>query len=105
MGEQRKSHTAGVDSLAVSADAACIVSCSGYDWAGRASAPRREPWRRRSARNSPSIVLLTAQDGSGITRLSTLVTGVRDGWLFDESRRILWVCLDTGGPVWMPLVE
>jgi WD40 repeat protein len=51
-------------------------------------------------------ILLTSQEGGGATRVGTLDSPIEfDRWVFDQSRRVLWIGLRKGGPVRIALVE
>jgi hypothetical protein len=50
-------------------------------------------------------ILLMPQDGGSATCLSTLDTSGKSCWVSDESQRVLWVGLPTGGPVRIAVVE
>jgi hypothetical protein len=48
--------------------------------------------------------MMTPHEGGSATRLGTLDTPA-NCWIFDESRRILWVGFAMGGPVRITLVK
>jgi hypothetical protein len=62
-------------------------------------------FRRRTNQRRWHEILLTLHGGSSATCLGTLDTSIANRWVFDESRRVLWVGLDSGGPFRIALIE
>jgi hypothetical protein len=50
-------------------------------------------------------ILLTPYDGGSATRLGTTDARIGRRWVFDKSRRVLWVGIGSGGPFRIALVE
>jgi WD40 repeat protein len=132
LGEQLQTHRGWVSSLAVSADSALLVSYSSswprvarvWEVASRKcvrtisdGVPEHATSAqllaaaglvtRVSAQLSVEgdMIMLTPQGGGSATCLVFLDTRVDNAWVFDDSRRVLWVGLYSGGPFRIALVE
>jgi WD40 repeat protein len=133
VGEPLEAHNGCVDALSVSADGSFFVSHSANDAVARVwdSASHESvrtilvmglPRHANSAEllaaaglSPPPVgarlsterdaILLTSLDGGSATCLGTLHAGVNRNWLFDESRRVLWVGSESSGPFRIALVE
>jgi WD40 repeat protein len=132
VGDPLDAHEGRVDAIAVRPDGAFLASYSELEWQARvwdmasgalvrtiaegvplnassaelrAAAGFSAPSARATITVDYGAIWLTPQDGGSASRLGTLDACVEDRWVFDASRRVLWIGLATGGPVRIALIE